>query len=414
MSLVIVGASLTGARAAETLRAEGYSGRIVLVGEETDRPYERPPLSKGYLQGKQPRDKAYVHDASWYSTNDVDLVLGVRVTELNAKSHTVTLDDVEPVRYDKLLLATGSRVRRLDVPGTGNLGIRYLRTITEADALALDLREGANVVVIGGGWIGLETAASARERGANVTVVEQGTLPLHRVLGEELARAYVDLHRAHGVSFHFSSGVREFIGSGGRISAVVLSDGTEIPADVVIVGVGVTPVTELAEQAGLAVDNGIVTDQGLRTSDPDIYAAGDVASSFNPLLGKHVRVEHWSNALNGGKAAAKAMLGQDVVYDRVPYFYSDQYDFGMEYAGYVGADGYDSLVLRGDASTVDGKAPEFLAFWVKDGRVLAGMNANVWDVQDDIQKLVRAGYAGTIVDLARLADPSVSLGSLLV
>jgi 3-phenylpropionate/trans-cinnamate dioxygenase ferredoxin reductase subunit len=413
-TFVIVGASLTGAKAAETLRAEGFTGRIVLVGEETDRPYERPPLSKGYLLGKEPRDKAYVHDAQWYANHDVDLVLGVRATSLDAKAHTITLDDVEPLRYDKLLLATGSRVRRLDLPGTDNLGIRYLRTITEADAILYDLREGAQVLVVGAGWIGLEVAAAARAHGASVDMVVRGRLPLQAVLGPEVARVYANLHRARGVTLHIESGVREFGGAGGRVTHAVLDNGTEVPVDLVIVGVGIIPATELAEAAGLDVDDGIVTDQYLRTSDPDIYAAGDVASSVNPLLDRRIRVEHWANALNGGKSVARSMLGQDAVYDRVPYFYSDQYDLGMEYSGYVDREeGYDSVVFRGDPSIADGKAPEFLAFWVKRGRVLAGMNANVWDVQNEIQALVRAGYAGKSVDLTKLANSEVPLAEVV-
>ncbi len=412
-TFVIVGASLAGAKAAETLRAEGFTGRIVLIGEETERPYERPPLSKGYLLGKDPRDKAFVHDAQWYATNDVDLLLGVRATALNVGAHTVTIDDVEPLRYDRLLLATGSRVRHLDLPGSDFLGIHYLRTIVQADILRDALREGARVLVVGAGWIGLETAAAARTHGGTVTVVEMESLPLRRVLGDEVASVYANLHRAHGVDFRFSSGVREFGGLGGRITHAVLSDGTEVPADVAIVGVGISPATELAEGAGIAVDNGVVTDSGLRTSAPDVFACGDVASSDNPLFGRRIRIEHWANALNGGKAAGKAMLGQDVVYDRVPYFYSDQYDHGMEYSGYVEPRGYDQVVFRGDPSVVDAKAPEFLAFWVADGRVLAGMNANVWDVQDQIQALVRAGCARKSVDLSALADPDVPLGDLL-
>ena len=412
-TFVIVGASLAGAKAAETLRAEGFTGRIVLIGEETDRPYERPPLSKGYLLGKEPRDKAYVHEAHWYATNDVDLVLGVQATSLDPRAHTVTLDNVEPVRYDKLLLATGSRVRLLDVPGTDNMGIRYLRRITEADTLRGDLREGVQVVVVGAGWIGLETAAAARSHGASVTVVEMDTLPLRRVLGDEAATVFADLHRAHGVTFRFSSGVQEFGGLGGRLTHAILSDESEVPADVAIVGVGILPATELAESAGIEVDNGIVTDANLRTADPDVFACGDVASSYNPLFGRRIRVEHWANALNGGPAAAKAMLGQDMVYDRVPYFYSDQYDLSLEYSGYVEPGGYDQVIFRGDPSVVDGKTPEFVAFWVKDDRVLAGMNVNVWDVQDQIQALVRAGCAGKSVDLAALANPAIPLGGLL-
>jgi 3-phenylpropionate/trans-cinnamate dioxygenase ferredoxin reductase subunit len=246
-----------------------------------------------------------------------------------------------------------------------------------------------------------------------VTVVEMDSAPLRRVLGDELAAVFAELHRANGVDFRFGTGVREFGGLGGRLTDVVLDDGTELPADLAIVGVGIRPATELAEAAGLTVDNGVVTDASLRTSDPDVFACGDVASSFNPLYDRQIRVEHWSNALNGGKAAALAMLGREVVYDRVPYFYTDQYDLGMEYSGYVGPDGYDRVVFRGNPAVVDGKAPECVAFWVKDGRVLAGMNVNIWDVNEDVQKLVRAGCAGTAVDLDRLADPSVPLGDLL-
>ncbi|HEX6501383.1 MAG TPA: FAD-dependent oxidoreductase [Micromonosporaceae bacterium] len=411
---VIVGASLTGAKAAQELRAEGFEGRIVLIGEETEPPYERPPLSKGYLLGKDPRDKAFVHKPDWYPAHGVDLVLGRRATMLDPAAHTVLLDGVEPVRYDKLLLSTGARVRELRVPGADLADVRYLRTLTEADALLGHLRAGAQIVVVGAGWIGLETAAAAREHGCSVTVIEVDRLPLRRVLGDEVATIYRDLHEAHGVRFLFRSAVREFSGDDrDRLTSVVLDDGTEIGADVAVVGVGVQPATELAEAAGLAVDNGILVDAGLRTSDPDIFAAGDVANADNPLLGSRVRVEHWANALNGGKAAARAMLGQPLVYDRVPYFYSDQYDLGMEYSGWIGPGGYDRVVFRGDPTVRDGKAPEFIAFWVQDGRVLAGMNANVWDVVEPIQALVRAGYAGRTVDLAKLADPEVPLTDLL-
>lgn len=416
-TFVIVGASLAGAKAAETLRAEGFTGRIVLIGEDTERPYERPPLSKGYLLGKDPRDKAFVHDAGWYAANDVDLLLGVSATGLNLKTRTVTIDGVEPLRYDKLLLATGSRVRHLDLPGSDNLGIRYLRTLVDADALRSDLREGAQVAIIGAGWIGLEVAAAARSHGATVTVVEVDSLPLRRVLGDEVASVYADLHRAHGVQFRFGVGIREFGGAGGRLTHVVLEDGAEVPADVAVVGVGIRPATELAEAAGLHVDNGIVTDAQLRTSGPDVFACGDVANSYHPILERQVRVEHWANAQNGGKAAALSMLGRDAVYDKLPYFYSDQYasspSIGMEYSGYVGPEGYDQVVFRGDPTIKADANPEFIAFWVKGGRVLAGMNVNVWDVVKPIQNLVRAGYAGKTVDLARLADPSVPLEDLL-
>jgi 3-phenylpropionate/trans-cinnamate dioxygenase ferredoxin reductase component len=403
----IVGASLAGAKAAETLREAGFGGRVMLIGEETERPYERPPLSKGYLLGKEERDKAFVHDATWYGEHGIELLLGVRATDLNPGTHTLVLDGYEPQRYDKLLLATGSRVRRLDVPGADLHGVRYLRTMQESEALREELRSGASIVVIGAGWIGLEVAAAAREHGASVTVVEMDELPLRRVLGDEVASVFARLHESRGVTFKFSSTVTEIRGSGGRVTSVVLNDGSELPADAVIVAVGIVPAVELATAGGLRVDNGIVTDANLRTSNPDIFAAGDVANSHRPVLGRSVRVEHWSNALDGGPAAARAMLGEQVVYDRLPYFFTDQYDLGMEYAGFAEPGGYDRVVFRGDPA-----GGEFMAFWVSEGRVLAGMNVNVWDVQDDLQAVVRAGYAGTAVDLAALADPAVPLTEL--
>jgi 3-phenylpropionate/trans-cinnamate dioxygenase ferredoxin reductase component len=409
---VIVGASLTGAKAAEELRAAGFDGRVLLIGEERERPYERPPLSKGYLLGADPRDKAYVHEAGWYDEHEVELILGVRATGLDPAAHTITLAGHDPVQYDKLLLATGSRVRRLEVPGGDLPGVRYLRALPDSDALLADLPRIRRVVVVGAGWIGMETAAAARTHGAEVTVVDVDSAPLRRVLGDDVAEVFANLHRAHGVTFRFGAGVREFrAGEDGRLALVALTDGT-LSADLVIVGVGITPATELAEAGGLAVDNGVIVDGGLRTSDPDIYAAGDVASAEHPSLGKRIRVEHWSNALNGGKAAAHAMLGEPVVYERVPYFFTDQYDLGMEFAGWTEPGGYDGVFFRGDPSIREGKTPEFIAFWMQGGRVLAGMNVNIWDVQDDIQALVRAGWAGHTVDPTRLADPNVPLRGL--
>jgi 3-phenylpropionate/trans-cinnamate dioxygenase ferredoxin reductase subunit len=407
-TFVIIGASLAGAKAAETLRAEGFDGRIVLVGEEIERPYERPPLSKGYLLGKDSRDKAFVHDESWCAEHDVELMLGRRATNLDAGARTVTLDGVAQLAYDKLLLATGSRVRTLSVPGAELSDVRYLRTFDEADVLLERLRAGGQVLVVGAGWIGLEVAAAAREHGCSVTVVETDSLPLRRVIGDEVATVFRDLHVAHGVEFRFGAGVREFGTLGGRLTHAVLDDDTEVPADLVLAGIGIRPATELAEAAGLAVDNGVVTDAALRTANPDVYACGDVASFEHPLIGERIRVEHWSNALNGGPAAARSMLGQPVSYDRVPYFFTDQYDLGMEYAGWAPQGSYDSVVFRGDVA-----AREFLAFWIKGGRVLAGMNVNIWDVQDDIQALVKAGFAGQAVDPSRLADDSVPLPDLL-
>ncbi|MFE9203501.1 NAD(P)/FAD-dependent oxidoreductase [Micromonospora sp. NPDC007230] len=411
-TFVIVGAGLAGAKAAQTLREEGFAGRVILLGAEPERPYERPPLSKGLLLGTTGWLDAYVHEPGWYAANHVELRTATRVTAVDRDLRQVVLDTGERLGYDKLLLTIGSTPRRLDVPGADLDGVRYLRTLDDSAEIGTALVGGARLVVIGAGWIGLEVAAAARQYGATVTVVETADLPLQRVLGDEVARVFADLHRGHDVTFHFGVGVQEMRGAG-RVSSVLLTDGTELPADTVVVGVGIQPDTQLAEAAGLKVDNGIVTDARLRTSDPHIFAAGDVANAHHPLLDRQLRVEHWANALNGGPAAARSMLGQQVEYDRLPYFFSDQYDLGMEYSGWVDPSGYDRVVFRGDPAVVGGRAPEFLAFWVSDGRVLAGMNANVWDVTDQIQALVRAGHRGRAVDLDRLADPQVPLGDLL-
>ncbi|MCW3839526.1 FAD-dependent oxidoreductase [Micromonospora yasonensis] len=411
-TFVIVGAGLAGAKAAQTLREEGFAGRVVLLGAEPERPYERPPLSKGLLLGTTPPADVYVHDAGWYAAHDVELRTATRVTAIDRDRRQVVLDGGEQLGYDKLLLTTGSTPRRLDIPGADLDGVRYLRTLADSARIAEALTDSTRLVVIGAGWIGLEIAAAARQRGAAVTVVEIADLPLQRVLGDEVAGVFADLHRGHDVTFRFGVGVRQIRGTG-QVSAVLLTDGTELAADTVVVGVGIRPDTQLAEAAGLKVDDGIVADARLRTSDRHIYAAGDVANAHHPLFDRPVRVEHWANALNGGPAAARSMLGQQVEYARLPYFFSDQYDLGMEYSGWVAPHGYDRVVFRGDPTVVDGKAPEFLAFWVKDGRVLAGMNANVWDVTDQIQALVRAGHRGRAVDLDRLADPRVPLGDLL-
>jgi 3-phenylpropionate/trans-cinnamate dioxygenase ferredoxin reductase subunit len=401
---VIVGASLAGAKAAEILRDEGFGGRIVMIGAEHERPYERPPLSKEYLLGKADRDIIYVHPQDWYKDHDVELRLGAAATAIDREGHEVTLADGTRQPYSKLLLATGSSPRRLSVPGADLGGVLYLRTAQDSDRLKAAFQAAPRVAVVGGGWIGLETAAAARLAGAEVTVLEAAELPLLRVLGREVAEVFANLHRDRGVDLRTSVQVAEITGTGGRADGVRLSDGSRVPADVVVVGVGITPNTELAARAGVTVDNGVLVDAGLRSSDPDIYAAGDVANAFHPLLGKHIRVEHWANAVNQPQAAARAMLGQDVAYDRVPYFYTDQYDLGMEYSGYVEPGGYDEVVFRGD---VPGR--EFLAFWLAGGRVLAGMNVNIWDVNDKIAALVRAGVP---VDSARLADPDVPLDAL--
>jgi 3-phenylpropionate/trans-cinnamate dioxygenase ferredoxin reductase subunit len=403
-TFVIVGASLAGAKAAETLRTEGFDGHIILIGAETDRPYERPPLSKGYLQGKEDKAKIYVHDEGWYADNNVELRLGTRATGLDSGAHTVTIDGGEQLSYTKLLLTTGSTPRQLTIPGADLGGIFTLRTVGDSEALRDAISSGGRIVVIGAGWIGLETASAARGYGSDVTIIEPHETPLHAVLGEELGQVFAQLHRDNGVDLRLRTGVQEFRGDGDRVTSVVTDKGDEIEASAVIVGVGIRPNVELAEAAGLAVDNGILVDAQLQTTDPDVYAAGDVANAHNPLLGRNVRVEHWANALNSGPAAAKSMLGKGEPYDRVPYFFSDQYDLGMEYSGLAAPGEYDDVVYRGDKDK-----REFIAFWLKDRRVLAGMNVNVWDVTDPIQKMIRSQVE---VDPAKLADTSTSLEEL--
>ena len=402
---VIVGASLAGAKAAETLRAEGFDGPVVLIGEETELPYERPPLSKDYLLGKAGRETIYVHPPAWYAEHDVDLRLGVPVTGIDAVAHKVTLDDGSRVGYAKLLLTTGSTPRRLSATGAGVGGVLYLRRVGDSDEIKETFAAASRVAVIGAGWIGLETAAAARTAGVEVTILETAELPLLRVLGREAAQVFAGLHRDHGVDLRFGVQVALITALGRRVGGVRLADGTFISADAVIAGIGITPNVRLAAEAGLQVGNGIMTDARLRSSDPDIYAAGDVANAYHPLLGRHIRVEHWYNALHQPQIAARAMLGQDVAYDRVPYFYTDQYDLSMEYAGYVEPGGYDQVIFRGDV-----QQREFIAFWLARGRVLAGMNVNIFGVNDTIQAIVRGGRA---VDAGRLADPDVHLEEFL-
>jgi NADPH-dependent 2,4-dienoyl-CoA reductase/sulfur reductase-like enzyme len=406
---LIAGASLAGAKAAETLRSEGFAGPVILLGTETEHPYERPPLSKGYLLGKEDKSVIYVHEEGWYAEHGVDLRLGVTITSVDPAGRTVTTADGDSVGYDRLLLATGASPRQLDIPGAARDGVLYLRSVGDSERLAAAFRGGGRVVTIGAGWIGLEVTAAAREAGCEVTVIEPEPTALYRALGPELGELFADLHREHGVEFRFGESVSEIRGPGGRglasrVGEVVTSSGAAVPADVVVVGIGAVPNAGLAADAGLEVGNGVVTDAALRTSDPNIYAAGDLASSYHPLLGRRVRVEHWANALNSGPAAARSMLGQDVTYDPVPYFYSDQYDLGMEAAGLPEPGRYDQVLYRGDRP-----GREFIVFWLASGAVVAGMNVNVWDVNDDIQALIRSGKQ---VDPARLTDPDVPLGSL--
>jgi 3-phenylpropionate/trans-cinnamate dioxygenase ferredoxin reductase component len=399
---VIVGGGLAGAKAAEALRTEGFGGRIVLLAGEAEPPYERPPLSKDYLRGESSRESARVHREGFYSDHDIELRTGTAVTDVDPAAREVELADGERIHYARLLLTTGARPRRLEVPGAELDGVLTLRDLADADALRARLTTGAHLVVIGAGWIGAEVAASARQMGSEVTVVERAEVPLQHVLGREIGGFYGDIHRDHGVHLLASAGLKAFAGES-RVERVELDDGRAIACDLVVVGVGVTPRIELAEAAGLAVENGILVDEHLQTSMPGIFAAGDVANVAHPYYGGRLRVEHWASALHQPEVAARSMLGKPAVWDRLPYFFSDQYDVGMEYAGL--ASGQDELVVRGDRDR-----RELIAFWLRDDRVVAGMNVNVWDVNEAIQTLIRAGHP---VDRARLADPDVPLADLL-
>jgi len=402
---VIVGAGLAGATAARTLREEGFTGRVVLIGDETDPPYERPPLSKDYLMGLTDRDATFVHPRHWYADNGIDLRTGVAVTRIDPGRHAVTLADGSHLGYAKLLLTTGSSPRRLGLPGTVLGRGHYLRRLGDSDRIREMFRTASRIVVIGGGWIGLETAAAARAAGIEVTVLESSELPLLRVLGIRVAQIFADLHRRHGVHLRCGAQIAEITGEDDHATGVRLTDGSHLPADAVIIGAGITPNTYLADQAGLKIDNGIWVDEHLHTSHDDVYAAGDVANAYHPLLGRHLRVEHWANALHQSPVAAKSMLGQDATHDRLPYFFTDQYDLSMEYTGYAEPGGYDQVVIRGDV-----ESGAFIAFWLQHGRLLAGMNVNTWDVTDSIAALIRTGRP---INTGRLTNPRTPLEALL-
>jgi 3-phenylpropionate/trans-cinnamate dioxygenase ferredoxin reductase subunit len=400
-TFVISGAGLAGAKAVETLREEGFDGRLVLVGEEPERPYERPPLSKDYLRGDAARETIYVHAEDFYAERDVELRLGRRAVELDVGQRQLVLDDGQWLDYDRLLLATGAQPRRLAIPGADLDGVLYLRSVADCDLLRERLDRGGAVVVVGGGWIGCEVAASARARGLEVTVIVRDAVPLERVAGRELGALYRDIHADHGVHMRVETGVAAFEGSG-AVERVRTSAGDAIDCDFVVVGIGAQPRTELATVAGIATGDGILVDAQLRTDAPDVFAAGDVANVHHPFYGERIRVEHWDSAREQGLVAACNMLGRDLPYTRLPYFFSDQYEIGMEYTGHARPS--DRMIVRGDPST-----RAFIAFWLRGRRVIAGMSVNVWDVVDPIGRLIRERVP---VDDRRLADPDIPLETL--
>jgi 3-phenylpropionate/trans-cinnamate dioxygenase ferredoxin reductase component len=401
-TFVIVGASLAGAKAAERLRERGFDGRVVLIGSEPELPYERPPLSKDYLRGEAQREQAQVHEEAFYSENEIELLLDTTVTELDTGGKRIELTGRAAIPFDALLLSTGSRPRRLDLPGGELEGIYYLRTLADCDALKQRLEQGGHVAVVGGGWIGCEVAATARQRGLEVTLIHPEELPMLKVLGSDVAEFYRNVHADHGVEFVLGEGATAFEGDG-HASAVRTDSGRTIACDFVVVGSGALPNAELAEAAGVKVDNGVRVDAQLRSSAPDVFAAGDVANAWHPFYEESIRIEHWATALNQGPAAANSMLGDDAPYDHLPYFFSDQYDVGMEYSGRTNPD--DRVVFRGERDS-----GEFMAFWLRADRVVAGMNVNVWDVNEHVQALIRSRAE---IDVKRLTDPDTPLTALI-
>ena len=402
---VIIGGGLAGAKAVEALRVNDFDGQIILFADETQLPYERPPLSKEYLAGKKSLADFTVHDSQWYDDHHIEVRLDSPVSALNVDAHTVGLADGTAVSYDKLLLATGSASRRPPIPGSDADGVHYLRSYDDAAALNSALMEGTSLAVVGAGWIGLEVAAAARQRNVDVTVVEAAKQPLLAALGETVGEVFATLHRDHGVDLRLEAQVEEITAAGGAATGLRLRDGSTVTADAVLVAVGAKPNIELAEQAGLSMgDGGVLVDASLRTSDPDIYAVGDIAAAEHPLLGGRIRTEHWANALKQPAVAAAGMLSKPGEYAELPYFFTDQYDLGMEYVGH--APHFDRVVFRGDVA-----GREFVAFWLDDAnRVLAGMNVNIWDVLDDVKALIKSQSP---VDPDKLADPQSPLPDLL-
>ncbi|HVK45939.1 MAG TPA: FAD-dependent oxidoreductase [Micropruina sp.] len=383
-SIVIIGGGLAAANAVETLRDEGFDGPLTVVAAEPLLPYERPPLSKEVLQGRQPFE--VLHDGSWYDERKVRVVTATEATAIEPAARTVTLDDGEELHYDKLLLATGAFPVRPDVPGA--VHALLLRTRGDEQLLHSTFRDGAQVVIVGGGWIAMEVAASARQAGCDVTVLARGGTPLANVLGDEIAEHLVGLHRSHGVDVRTGVTVESITDSS------VTTDDGDVVADVVLAATGVRPNTTLAERSGLGVADGIIADAGLRTSDPHVWVAGDGALALNTRLGP-LRVEHWDNAIRQGKLAARSMLGLDAVYDWQPYFFTDQFEFSMEYVGHAAPS--DTVEIRGDLA-----GNEFIAYWLggTDGRtVTAGMNVGIWDVNDTLRAMI-----GTNVNPQELTD----------
>ena len=398
---VIVGASLTGGTVAATLREEGFEGRVILIGDEPQPPYERPPLSKEYLRGEQPFEDALVRPTDFYAANDVETHFGTRAAHVDAVGKVVELDDGEPVRYDKLLIATGSRNRRFPIPGLDLEGVYDLRTVEDCDRIRKEIGSGRRAAVVGMGFIGSEIAASLRQLDLEVVVVEGGRVPLQRALGEEVGRVIEGIHHENGVEMIFEDHVSGFEGRG-RVERVTTTSGRTIECDFAVVGVGVEPVTDVVDGSGIRVDNGIVVDEYCRTNVDGVFAAGDVTNHFHPIFRQRMRVEHWQNAIKQGTTAARNMMGVSSVYDEVHWFWSDQYDYNLQYAGFHRD--WDDLIVRGSLEERD-----FVAFYVKDGLVTAAVGMNRGR---DVRRSMRLIKARAVVNPRQLRDDDQDLRDL--
>ncbi len=398
--IVVVGGGLAAATFVEELRERGFTGPVTVFTEEQHAPYERPPLSKELLLGKAEPADPVVHDEQWYADHDVTLHLATRVSSIDLAGRTVTAGG-EQTAYDTLVLAVGAQPRPFPMADESGAPVAYLRTLDEAVALKEQLTEGRRIAVVGAGWIGLEVAAAARENGAEVTVLEAAEQPLLGVLGPEVGAVFADLHRHHGVDLRLGAEITGITktASGG---VVELAAGDPVAFDLLVVGVGVAPEVDVAGGAGLTVDNGIRVDAHLRASDPHVLAIGDVAHADHAALGYPLRVEHWDVAKKHAAVAAAVIAGEDASWDAQPFFFTDQYDLGMEYVGNPGPDGFDRVVVRGDTDA--SASLRFTALWLRGDLVVAGMHANDWDATDELRRLV-----GTTVDVDRLADESVPL-----
>jgi 3-phenylpropionate/trans-cinnamate dioxygenase ferredoxin reductase subunit len=397
--IVIIGAGHAAGQAAASLRQAKFEGSITIIGDEAHVPYQRPPLSKQYLAGTQGADKVYLRAEKFYADKDIQLMLDTRATQIDPGTKTINLDNGETIAYEKLLISTGSRPRKLSTEGSDLSGIHYLRTMDDVDGIRADIKPGANLVIVGGGYIGLEVAAVGIELGMNVHVLEMEERILQRVTTPEMSAYYHKLHSDRGVHIHTQTGVTGFSGNG-KVEKVLCGD-KSFAADIVIVGIGIIPNIEIAEEAGIHCDNGIVVDDHCCTSDPDIYAAGDCTNHPNPLMNKRLRLESVPNAMDQARVSTANMLGDDKVYAAIPWFWSDQYELKLQMVGFS-ADG-DSQVLRGDMEN-----HQFAIFYLKDGKVVAADAVN-----SPKEFMLCKQLVGKPADPAQLADPETDLKSLL-